>query len=654
MKTRNLCIILAMIAAATLTACSGEDDPANGDNPAAGTPGTIRFTSTIGSFTAADASADPDDADPGNNTPTAAGNRAQTAARLSAATADPCTSADSKAHPASGLTLQGGIVTSPSTDDASTRADAFTRATIDPDDGHGTFANGDETIIFAGPFDVALTEHPATYHDGMWTTDLAWNDFGPGTKVDFVAFFPKRSKDQIAPAVTSHQLPTDQSDPAEYAAADLLGAYASDQEESDGPVQLRFTHMTHRLVVSLSLSEHPGNLTQADVDAATVVIKNMPFQYLLFLNDMRPIASGPTDDFIPLKSSVAPNTFCALLLPQQEITSGTPWIEVRAADIVATFPVPSTLYLKANKQTTVHLQLSDTEGLDPVKNFPDLKDLIQNASSDPANPTRITLGADIECTFDPSDPNILDVPSGKYVEINGNGYRLTRSESYDYASLFGINEGASLTLTNLTVDSKDNAPSNIPLLRVMNSFAGDNPATLTLGKGFTLTGASLPANASDGEKLSYCPGIRVEGTLIMEEGSQVTGCTTGYPIRLYGSNRKASLRLNGGTFSDNADADVYSESPFNGYPPAITIGRPLPDGFACGLVLRDYLNLNESISYPAIATGTAACTLTAADAQKFTLKRMFYQDGDGQFIESHLPFGLSLNGNGNTIDLQQE
>ncbi len=516
------CLLLLLVAA--LAACSADDDPADNRHPAPGDPGTIRFTSTIGHFADAD---NPDGFAHADNPDSSA----------------PADNPDGSAHPA---------LISP---DAAGTAPA-TRALISTADGRGTFEEGDRINIITHVFDTTVdTDHPATYHDGAWLTDLTWEDFGPGAKVDFTAYFPALLFSQLNPQTID--IPTDQSTPGKYAAADYLFLHAIGQQQSDTPIELRFVHAMHRLVVKLVLDEHPGSLTQADLDAATVVIKNAPIRGMATLKNGIETDYVTEGDILPLP--LGDNTFCALIpwMDNSKPRFFNESIEVRAAGTVASYPiqwsVASDIY--ANHQTLIRLTLADNEGLgNYITTYAALKSACEAATGTADNPTRITLGADIE--FPGTTSDCINISRNQYIEINGNGYRLTRAATAEL--LFMVFGNASLKLTRMTVDG-ENKETDMPLIDVstLQDFSDFIPGTLTLGEGFMLTGAALPAaDASDNAyKLNRTPGINVSGTLIMEKGSQVTGNGRGYPVRLTGSTR-AILRLNGGTFGNNTDADL--------------------------------------------------------------------------------------------------
>ena len=238
-----------------------------------------------------------------------------------------------------------------------------TRATINDEDGTGSFANGDETMIIGFAYTTAMSvvtkEYPATYKDGTWTTGMTWDEFDEGAEVSFSAFFPKRSlTDFDENGKMEINLPTDQSAPEQYAAYDWLYAAAAGTK-TDNPIQLTFRHLMHRLTVNLSLSDTPGSLTQADVDAATVVIKNMYAKGLVAKNGaVVAWTIVDAEDFTPLES--AGNTFRVILLPQN-VTPGTPWIEITVGGKTVAYPVPDGLTeLQGGKEQVVNLALTNS------------------------------------------------------------------------------------------------------------------------------------------------------------------------------------------------------------------------------------------------------------------------------------------------------
>ena len=233
-----------------------------------------------------------------------------------------------------------------------------TRATIN-DDGTGSFTANDEAAIFvayeSSP-DIALG-HLAIFNNGTWEAEnMMWNNFFEGAELNFYAFFPTRTYEET---LQDFSLPTDQSDPAQYAAADLLHASALRRVKDDGAVPLDFHHVMHRLTVNLSLSATPGTLTQADVDAATVVIKNM--RTTGSVDHTGKVNTLPTrSDFTPLKSTDGGgNRFRTILFPQP-VVGGEPWIEITVGGKIVTYPVPAGLAeLEGGKEQVVNLALTN-------------------------------------------------------------------------------------------------------------------------------------------------------------------------------------------------------------------------------------------------------------------------------------------------------
>lgn len=239
-----------------------------------------------------------------------------------------------------------------------------TRATIDPETGTGSFAPDDKTTIMAFVLQsspMVQKESPATYNGETWTTGMTWDEFYEGAYVIFSAFFPKLSLSDFGETGQMEiNLPTDQSTPEQHAAYDWLHAWANGQETGQ-PIKLTFSHLMHRLTVNLSLSDTSGSLKQADVDNATVVIKNMETKGVVDFNGGINLQAGNTGDFTPLESASG-NTFRVLLLPQQ-VSSGTPWIEVTVGSKVFTYAVPIGLYaLYGGMEQVVNLKLSDSGG----------------------------------------------------------------------------------------------------------------------------------------------------------------------------------------------------------------------------------------------------------------------------------------------------
>lgn len=234
-----------------------------------------------------------------------------------------------------------------------------TRATIDPEDGTGSFTADDKTTIFVATEGApeAVSIHSAIFRNGTWEADnLMWDGFTDGAELNFHAFFPARTYMETLQDLT---LPTDQSTSEQYTAADLLHASALRRVQGSGAVPLDFRHVMHRLTVSLSLSATPGTLTQEDVNKATVVIKNMrPTGAVNY--DGKVTTHRTLSDFTPLQSTDGGgNRFRAILFPQP-VVAGTPWIEITVGDRTVTYAIPATLTeLEGGKEQVVNLKLTN-------------------------------------------------------------------------------------------------------------------------------------------------------------------------------------------------------------------------------------------------------------------------------------------------------
>lgn len=257
-----------------------------------------------------------------------------------------------------------------------------TRATIN-DDGKGSFANGDETeiigIAYTNTGALPVTKgHPATYKDGTWTTGMTWDEFGEAELVRFSAFFPKRSLDDFDGNGEMNFNPTDQSTPEKYAACDWISAAAFGKKADQPTIELTFGHCMYRLTVNLSLSDNPGTLKQEDVDNAKVVIKNMEIKGVVRVGGGVVVPDeneNNTGDFIPLKSAPG-NSFRVLLLPQ-DVTPGTPWIEITVGGRTVTYPVPAGLeVLRGGEEQVVNLALTNAATTAKTITLSEQKDVV--------------------------------------------------------------------------------------------------------------------------------------------------------------------------------------------------------------------------------------------------------------------------------------
>lgn len=154
------------------------------------------------------------------------------------------------------LKIVATIAASPDADVLPTGRSADTRATIDPDDGSGTFATGDKLRL------QVRGSIPVSFHTGytIGTTVLRWKDFdliGNEGPLGFSGAYPENAVDNNN---CFYILRGD--NPAN---PDLLIAPTVTVAKGE-PVHLAFRHVMHRLVVNLS-----GNaLTADELSQATV------------------------------------------------------------------------------------------------------------------------------------------------------------------------------------------------------------------------------------------------------------------------------------------------------------------------------------------------------------------------------------------------
>lgn len=463
-----------------------------------------------------------------------------------------------------------------------------TRAAIDPADGTGSFENGDETAIMALNFTAqSVKDHPATYRNGAWATDMTWDEFDEGTMVAFSAFFPKLSLNEFnEEGFYTISLPTVQSDPAQYAVADWLHAVTRvTVAESNQPVKLEFYHLMHRLTVNLSLSGTPGTLTQADVDAATVVIKNMcttgkatATGGLLYPNP----DTAPTGDFTPLKSGTG-NTFHVILLPQN-VTPGTPWIEITVAGKTVTYSIPDGLTaLQSGMGQVVNLKLTSSGATGGITTAEALLAAMKTGGTSD-NPTKITLGGNI--TMPKGQGNLMEgtpMTGSGYYKIDGGGHTLSWVTGSEYY-LGNSQAGADATYIEITNTRLVYEDANLAMVCIYNG-------KIMLGEGVTAVGRYHMILAN-GEKATLELG---EGCVLSSSGESLVSVV-----------RNATLVLNGGTTAAGAYIELRNEGPTIPAP-VVSIPKALTNDVS--LILGFYINTPEIL----IAEGTPGYQLTQAD-----------------------------------------
>lgn len=504
-----------------------------------------------------------------------------------------------------------------------------TRAVIDPADGTGSFENGDETAITVFDFTAqSEKDHPATYRNGAWATDMTWDEFDEGTMVAFSAFFPKLSLNEFnEEGFYTISLPTVQSDPAQYAVADWLHAVTRvTVAESNQPVKLEFYHLMHRLTVNLSLSGTPGTLTQADVDAATVVIKNMCTARKLTNGGFQPLDTAPTGDFTPLKSGTG-NTFHVILLPQ-DVTPGTPWIEITVAGKTVTYSIPDGLTaLQSGMGQVVNLKLTSSGATGGITTAEALLAAMKTGGTSD-NPTKITLGGNI--TMPKGQGNLMEgtpMTGSGYYKIDGGGHTLSWVTGSEYY-LGNSQAGADATYIEITNTRLVYEDANLAMVCIYNG-------KITLGEGVTAVGRYHMILAN-GEKATLELG---EGCVLSSSGESLVSVV-----------RNATLVLNGGTTAAGAYIELRNEG-LNFPAPVVSIPKALTKDVS--FILSFYINTPEIL----IAEGTSGYQLTEADFNHLIphpTESLISSNGGKDWLKFEGNFELYLDTGKNQIKLRKK
>ena len=226
------------------------------------------------------------------------------------------------------LKIVASIAASPDADVLPTGRSADTRATIDPDDGSGTFATGDKLRL------QVRGSIPVSFHTGytIGTTVLRWKDFdliGNEGPLGFSGAYPENAVDNNN---CFYILRGD--NPAN---PDLLIAPTVTVAKGE-PVHLAFRHVMHRLVVNLS-----GNaLTADELSQATVQLSKS--LYCCAVVDFTNATAFTDNSAIygdnPLTRTGATTTF--ILVPQN-ISSYSEKITITAGGQELTYTFPATL-----------------------------------------------------------------------------------------------------------------------------------------------------------------------------------------------------------------------------------------------------------------------------------------------------------------------
>lgn len=541
-------------------------------------------------------------------------------------------------------------------------------------DGAGTFEATDEwgMYTFTGDATSPAYSNENIAYKADNSSPLYWKDLSDTEPVTFSAHYPR---------ITSTMPDID--NPAAYMyipekwnnTDDLLHATAT--ASKGGTVALTFKHLMHRLVVNLAAGD---GMEGADLSSALINSAARDNTPTMFARVEVNLLTGAVNyDRVDgaVQFSNGGGASADWKVAPQDLTLGAEWLRIKVGEDTWYYHVPADLNtaqpgnqtrLESGKQLTLNLTLkknpdtgnteveltgSDISGWDTQPPIDDIIDIngnggttggvttfeefmaaINAATGTEDNPTKITLGADVTLPFATSPLGTavsVTLSANKHIEIDGGGYSLF---PHMYAQAFLIEGGASLKLSNVTIDGQD-AERNGSIIQIPT---GGN---LTLGAGFKLTGAKMGASYPE-----FAPyGIDAyDGTLVIEDGAEISGCGKGIAIQVA---NECSLRLKGGKVSGNSGYGLKLQSG-SSQPVDARIENTLPANARFeNFVLFGYLYGPDTVypGFETVITAAPGYTLTAADLDKFTLKSV---DSETDSYE------LYLENNVNAIKLRKK
>lgn len=483
---------------------------------------------------------------------------------------------------------------------------AGTRATLDPADGSGTFDDDDEInlTVYGGnniPTNFAYSKNnPLTW-------EKIKRDAGEAATYTFCGWY------NTNPFAFSVNNPTFNA--ATATDPDLLLATPTAVAEG-ATVNLPFHHAMHRLIIQMSCDIAELGVTNEQYLAKKISLLNMNAAAAVDVKTgtVTPGEATDADGDYGTKTGLP-----IFIIAPQKVATGTEWIKIELADMTFVYKMPATLkdgtpltQLESGKQLTLMLTLKKTPAGDPevvlsghqisgwsngneingelslgeVSTLNDLNTAIANATStDPANPTRITLGSDITITssIDLKDAG-TKARSGaatRYIEIDGNGKCLSAVGNNEV--IFRIYENYSLTLKNIRLE-------------------GDKASCIYLETGAAILESGTTVTLKSGNNTNLAAVNVPEGSITLKEGATVTSQSNSQYAVFCGSSL-AKLHLEGGTVSGHI---VLTR-------PSITVAKALPDGFNGQLYIVLAANNGDLIQ------AAAGYTLTETDRSKFTI-----------------------------------
>lgn len=506
------------------------------------------------------------------------------------------------------------------------------RATMNPD-GSGTFDDDDvlKLMIYGGnpfPLNIEYSKNkPLTWEtikthagEGDTYTFCGWYNTDPNALSLYVS--------DGYPAFNAATA----TDP------DLLLATPATVAEG-ATVNLPFHHAMHRLIINLTGDLVNLGVTSEQFNASKVSLLNMNAAAAVDVKTGTVTPGEATDADGDYGSKTDLYDF---IIAPQKVATGEDWIKIEIADMTFIYPMPATLkdgtlltQLESGKRLTLTLTLkkspmgetdvelsgSDISGwsskddinaeldADKVYTLAALQAAIANASTDPANPTRITLGRDIAVTspIDMQDANA----TARYIEIDGDGKQLVESGNTD--PIFRIYENQSLTLKNI-------------------SLPGNERSCIYLEKGAVILESGTRVElASSGNTADKAAVSVSEGFVTIKEGAKVI-CLRDACYAVFLSYSGAKLLLEGGVVQGNIGLSA----------PCVTVAKALPNDFNSNLVINFAVNGLQLIE------GTAGYTLTAFERDRFSIALATSPDGVDVTAES----SLYLDAASNSVKLQ--
>ena len=378
-------------------------------------------------------------------------------------------------------------------------------------------------------------------------------------------------------------------------------------------VNLPFHHAMHRLIINPTGDLVNLGVTSEQFNASKVSLLNMNASATVDVKT----GTVPPGEATEADGDYGSKTdLYDFIIAPQKVATGADWIQIELADMTFVYKMPATLkdgtpltLLESGKQLTLMLTLkksptgetnvelsghqisgwSSTDDItgdlnpDKVHTLAALQAAVANATStDPANPTRITLGSDIAVTssIDMKDANA----TARYIEIDGDGKYLSESDN-SISSIFRIYENQSLTLKNI-------------------SLTGIENSCIYLFKGAVILESGTRVELKTFGNIANKAAVNVtDGSVTIKEGAEVI-CTSNNCYAVFLGHSLAKLHLEGGVVEGNMGLSGGA---------SVTVTQALPNDFLGKLVIDNAANGLKLIE------GTAGYTLTDFDFSRFSI-----------------------------------